>query len=131
MKSETLNQIRSFINGGPNTGGTNYKHRSELMEHFNTLFPSDFTMKLQGIKQPVIFKTSYSLSGKTRYNDATITHEDALILTGGITYGLTPKNKTVLLTFDDMGFLYLDGSKNNNRVTSLLSNALIQDICTI
>jgi hypothetical protein len=126
-----LNEIRSFVNCGPNTGGTNYNLRSEIMTEFNTLFPFDFQMKLQGIKEAVIFKTSYSLSGKTRYNDATLTRVQAIILTGGISYGLSPKNESVLLTFDDMGFLYLDGSKNNNRVTSLLSNALIQDICTM
>lgn len=125
--SEITTKIKSFINGGPQTSGTNYIIRTEVMEEFGKLFPNEFSIKFKGIQNPIKFEVHYSLSGKTRYNEATITRLDALVLTEGCQYKISTKNDYCGLSFSDMGFLTLDGSANG-KGSILLSNNVIESI---
>lgn len=127
MKNRILNQIKSFVNGGPSQSGTNHITRKMAMAQFNELFPNDFAMKLRGVERPIEFKSSYSLSGKTRYMSATITRDEAMILTGS-EYGLSVNNPFATIHFyDEIGQLCLNGSSNGKTYT-VLSNELIENI---
>lgn len=126
MKNQIINQIKSFINGSAQTSGTNHNVRKEVMAEFNKLFPNGFSIKFKGIKTPIEFESNWSLSGKTRYMTAVINRKDTLILTQGITYGLSSTNDVDMLSFSDSGILQVNGSINGAYTN--LQNNLIESI---